>query len=339
VPNTQNVAWILTHYGAGQLQLDPPFQRRSVWNLDYQRSFIDTVLRDYPCPPIFLEEDTEPGRPTIWNVIDGKQRISALIAFSENEFHLGRYLAEDGHPDAYWDDLPMELQRRFSRYRVTVENITDTSEAELREAFNRLNRNVDRLTAQELRHAQFPGLFLDRMEALSEDPFWADRRIASPANIRRMRDVEFVSELFLLTMHGVLDGKSEILDAYYAAYAEEIPDEDEHRATYDAILTYLKRLPLDWRETRWANMGDLYSLWGALSELYGEEDELPEPEIAAQRLTRFSAQQRELVEASRERNPLPGDDADRRYFDAIRQGVSKDANRAERIRILQELLA
>ncbi len=62
------------------LQLDPSFQRRSVWNLDYQRSFIDTVLRDYPCPPIFLEEDTEPGRPTIWNVIDGKQRITALIS-------------------------------------------------------------------------------------------------------------------------------------------------------------------------------------------------------------------------------------------------------------------
>ena len=31
-----------------------------------------------------------------------------------------------------------------------------------------------------------------------------------------MRDVEFVSELFLLTMHGVLDGAPQLLDQFYA---------------------------------------------------------------------------------------------------------------------------
>src|ERR1019366_3269453 len=100
-PNTQNVQWFLVHYGAGQLILDPPFQRRSVWSLDYRRAFIDTVLRDYPAPPIFLQEEVEPGRPTVYNVIDGKQRLTALIDFVNSEFHLGRLMAEEGFEDAY----------------------------------------------------------------------------------------------------------------------------------------------------------------------------------------------------------------------------------------------
>jgi hypothetical protein len=336
-PNTQNVQWFLTHFGSGQLVLDPPFQRRSVWSLDYRRSFVDTVLRDYPCPPIFLQEDTEPGRPTTWNVIDGKQRLSALIDFTNNEFHLGRYMAEEGLEDSFWSDLDTELQRSFSRYVLTVENIYETNESELREVFNRLNRNVDRLTSQELRHAQFPGVFLERMEALTEAPFWVAKGIATPAAIRRMRDVELVSELFLLTMHGILDGKSEVIDQYYAEYADGIPSEAEHRTAYDAILRYLDDLPLDWKTTRWSNVNDLYALWGAARQ-ERPLNRLPANDVAARRLTDFSETQAAIATAAKARAPLPGNDRDRRYYDAIRQGSNKENNRQESIRILAELL-
>jgi hypothetical protein len=337
-PNTQNVQWFLTHFGSGQLVLDPPFQRRSVWSLDYKRSFVDTVLRDYPCPPIFLQEDTEPGRPTTWNVIDGKQRLSALIDFTNNEFHLGRYMAEEGLEDSFWSDLNTDLQRTFSRYVLTVENIYETNESELREVFNRLNRNVDRLTAQELRHAQFPGVFLERMEALAEAPFWTARGIATPAAIRRMRDVELVSELFLLTMHGILDGKAEVIDQYYALYADEIPAENEHRTAYDSILRYLEDLPLEWKATRWSNVNDLYALWGAV-RLAHSANAFPATDVAASRLTEFSEMQAAIAAAAKARTPLPGEDRDRRYYDAIRQGSNKENNRQESIRIVSELLA
>jgi hypothetical protein len=336
-PNTENVQWFLTHFGSGQLILDPPFQRRSVWSLDYRRSFVDTVLRDYPCPPIFLQEDTEPGRATTWNVIDGKQRLTALIDYTNNEFHLGRYMAEDGLTDAFWTDLSKDQQRAFSRYVLTVENIYETNETELREVFNRLNRNVDRLTAQELRHAQFPGIFLERMESLAEAPFWTAKKIATPATIRRMRDVELVSELFLLTMHGILDGKPEIIDGYYAAYADQIPDENEHRAAYDSILRYLDDLPLEWKATRWSNVNDLYALWGAIRQQL-RLGRLPEPPVAAKRLTDFSEMQTAITQAAKAQQQLPGDDRDRRYYDAIRQGSNKEANRQESVNILSELL-
>jgi hypothetical protein len=48
------------------------------------------------------------------------------------------------------------------------------------------------------------------MEAL----FVGRVRVATPANMRRTRDVEFIAELFALTMEGVQDGKAEILDRF-----------------------------------------------------------------------------------------------------------------------------
>jgi hypothetical protein len=270
-------------------------------------------------------------------VIDGKQRLTALIDFTNDEFHLGAYMADEGLGDAFWSDIGIERQRAFSRYVLTVETIYETNETELREVFNRLNRNVDRLTPQELRHAQFPGVFLERMEALAESPFWARNGIATQAAVRRMRDVELVSELFLLTMHGILDGNRELIDSYYAEYAEDIPAESDHRRSYDAILRYLEDIPLDWKTTRWSNVNDLYALWGAV-RLDVTTGRLPAPAVAAERLTSFSETQAAIAAAAKAREPLPGGDAERRYFDAIRQGSNKESNRQESVRILSELL-
>jgi len=335
-PNTQTVQWFLEAAASGQLVLDPPFQRRTVWSPAYRRFFLDTVLRNFPSPAVFLQWNVQPGEQTIYNVVDGKQRLSAIIDYTRDGFHLGDLFAGEGLNSPYWSDLPEGLQRQLAGYILTVENISDASDTDLREAFDRLNRNVARLASQELRHAQFPGVFLQRMEALTEIPFWSENRIVTPANIRRMRDVEFVSELFLLTMHGVLDGASDVLDGYYAEYEEEIPDEGDHRATFDAVLGFLEELPLDWRATRWRNMNDLYSLWGAAVEL--ATDGLLAGAAAARRLTEFSQTQAAILEADRAGNDLPGDDRDRRYYSNIRQGANKEANRQVRVGILVEAL-
>ena len=143
-----------------------------------------------------------------------------------------------------------------------------------------------------------------------------------------MRDVEFLAELFLLTMHGVLDGSGDLLDDFFAEYDEEIPDEDQHRERFDAVLTYLELLPLDWKKTRWRNLADLYALWAALLRIYDDEsDEWPNEDEVALRLAAFS----DALKA-------PEDERERAYADAVRQGQSKDTNREIRADILEALL-
>jgi hypothetical protein len=336
-PNTQTVQWFLENAASGQLVLDPPFQRRTVWSVAYRRYFIDTVLRNYPSPAIFLEWEVEPGRPTVYNVVDGKQRLSTIISFTRDEFHLADMWVEDGRQNLVWSDLKESTQRRFVNYVLTVENINDASDEERREAFDRLNRNVARLAAQELRHARYPGVFLERMEALAADPFWLNQRIVTPAGVRRMRDVEFVSELFILTADGVQDGDSDVIDGYYASWDEEIPDEDLHRAVFDELQQYLGTLSIDWQATRWNNVNDLYGLWGALLTLRADTG-FPDADHAAEKLTQFSEAQAAILAADKAGTDLPGADEDRRYFGVVRQGGNKEPNRRTRIEILAGLL-
>jgi len=338
-PNHQTVQWFLENYASGQLVLDPPYQRRTVWSLSYRRFFIDTVLRNFPSPAVFIDWQINPGDPTIYNVVDGKQRLTALIDFTSNKFHLGDLFEGEGYDEPYWKDLSDGLQKSFVSYQITVENLSDASDSELREAFDRLNRNVAGLTHQELRHSQFKGAFIKGMEAIAEFPFWQEHRIFSAANIRRMRDVEFVSELFLLTMNGVIDGAPRVLDSYYAEYDEEIPNEAVHRKNFEEILDWLDEVPLEWDATRWANITDFYSLWGALQSLQSV-GEMPSADKAAGRsLAKFSDVQAKILAAQKAEKKLPGTARDRRYFENVRQGGNKDTARRARVKALAEVLS
>lgn len=323
-PNTQTVQWFLETHGSGQLDLDPPYQRRSVWNDAYRRFYIDTILRNYPSPAIYLQVETRPGVPTVYHVIDGKQRLETLISFTQDEFHLGSYFNAEGYSNPYYSDLSPELQETLADYVLSVENISRTTPDEIKSAFERLNRNTAKLNNQELRKAQYEGAFISKMSVLAEHPFWASIGVASRARIARMLDVEYVSEIYLLTIHGILDGSPSVLDGYYAEYDEEIPGDDEAESTYARILEWISGLHLS--ATRFTNLGDFYSLWAATHELM-KRNALPDPRDAESRLHAFSA-----------RVAAPESVEERHYSDAVRQGTNKDTSRKTRADILQKVL-
>lgn len=70
----------------GELLLDPPFQRGSVWTTEQQEAWILSILDGVPLPAIFINQprfaNGEWGH--LMCVIDGKQRIEAMIAFQED---------------------------------------------------------------------------------------------------------------------------------------------------------------------------------------------------------------------------------------------------------------
>jgi hypothetical protein len=295
-----------------------------VWNDAYRRFYIDTILRDYPSPAIYLQVETRPGVPTVYHVIDGKQRLETLISFTSDEFHLADYFAAEGLPNAYYSDLGPDMQAKLADYVLSVENISRTSPDEIKSAFERLNRNTAKLNNQELRKAQFEGAFISKMSTLAQHPFWSTIGVASRARVSRMLDVEYVSEIYLLTMHGVRDGSPAVLDAYYADYDEEIPGDESTEEAYTQILEWISSLTLS--GTRWTNLGDFYSLWAAVHALL-KAGSLPEPGEAEARLKYFG-----------ERVASPDTDEERRYSDAVRQGTNKEVSRKTRSEILQKVL-
>ena len=143
---------------AGRLELRPDFQRREVWSAPARIMLMDTILRDIPMPKIYLASSIKDGS-TYRIVIDGQQRISAILAFLRDEFSLQKPFTGD-HNGKRFSDLPQERQDRFLSYQIDFNEAINPSDDEVREVYARVNKYTVVLNKQELRRADFPGDFL-----------------------------------------------------------------------------------------------------------------------------------------------------------------------------------
>jgi len=274
--NFQMLSWFTDQYRMGNLDLEPPYQRKSVWNNDYKVYFVDTILRNFPCPTIFLAVEINPTGLTKYRVVDGKQRLLTVFEFINDEFATSAEYSDPDYAEKYFSQLPEGVKSLFWGYKFTIEYLKDASRADLNESFDRLNRNVARLNSQELRHARYSGEFITYVTQLADDPFWRDMGISTTARIRRMLDIEYVSEIFLVVMHGIKDGRGH-LDDYHAEYDDGIPDRDKNRRKYETCKNLIASLNV--YRTRYSNLADLYSLWSAMSKLYDEQGDALEIDV------------------------------------------------------------
>ena len=199
--NFQKISWFWDHYQRRLLNLDPPYQRRSIWNQDYKDYFIDTILLGYPAPAIFLYEETEPDGRATYNVVDGKQRLSTIFEFISGEFPVPEKAGVTAVRGSYFEKMPDDIRVAFFNYKFSVEYIPSTDENVINEIFDRINRNTAKLSRQELRHARFDGDFLSSAELLTEyreEELPANFPRIAPPSKRQMKDTEFTAELLLL---------------------------------------------------------------------------------------------------------------------------------------------
>ena len=82
-------------------------QRDFVWNIKQKREIIWSILMRRNIPRMAMINTTE----NVYQIIDGKQRLSSMIGFYHNEFTL---LIDDS--EYYFKDLPEDYQRQISGY-------------------------------------------------------------------------------------------------------------------------------------------------------------------------------------------------------------------------------
>jgi hypothetical protein len=333
---TQSIAWFWDLHKRDLLELDPPYQRRSVWSQSYKDYFVDTILLDYPAPAVFLFEDIDEDGVTEYSVVDGKQRLSTIFEFLNSEFPVSDAASVERLRGLPFLDLPPDVKRRFYGYQFAIEFLPSTDEGTLSNIFDRINRNVARLTPQELRHARFEGLFASKAEDLAEvmaDVLPRDFPRIAPASKRQMKDVEFIAQLLLLTERGIETYSQNDLDTAYSDRDEEWDDAQRVDRDYRLVLTKLATWAdalLGGEAKRLRNQADFYSLYGAVLNLERSGD-LPDDQTALSRLERFM----EVVGNETRRQ----DDAEaKRYFEAARSASNDVAQRRDRIRILAAVL-
>lgn len=218
-PTPQHLTWFLDMYRNNQLQLNPPYQRKSVWTPKDRKFFLDTIFRNYPAPPIFVHREINDSGFTTFNIVDGKQRLETILAFAENKISISSTFGDDNLNGKKFKDLEIEYKRKFWDYILVVDYIESIEGTNIDEVFDRVNRNSKNLQPQELRHARFDGWFINEAETESDNDFWWDIKVSTKAKDKRMRNVQFISELlFVILEQRVVGFNQDYIDEMYAKY-------------------------------------------------------------------------------------------------------------------------
>lgn len=232
------IADFLEWHQAKNLARNPYFQRGRVWAPGAKIDLIDTILRRFPMPKIYLRQRVNlETRTSYREIVDGQQRISAILDFAEDKIVLNKRAKE--FAGLRYSTLDPEYQETFLSYPIAVEQLVNASDDDVLEVFARLNSYTVPLNRQELRHAKFSGDFKWAVNEAARrwSILWERFEVISPRERVRMADDQLMAELFGVIINGVTDGGQPNIDKLYARMDQEFADQDLVMKRLDAALS------------------------------------------------------------------------------------------------------
>jgi hypothetical protein len=333
-----------------RLNLDPGFQRKSVWTLSDRQRLIQSVVGGYPVPSIFFYRRELSGRP-VYDVIDGKQRLETILMFMglgrfKNDWFEVKLDLGDGLEWFDWKALHRRataLASAFRSYQIQTVEVTGDL-AQIVDLFVRINSTGKRLTSGEKRHARFyTSPFLKEAERLvsKHHKYLRENRILSPAQIDRMKGTELFAELLMSIHHGGPINKKTSLDR--AIGNDSVNGNTLHRLTreFTAALNLLKAMFPDLKQTRFRNSAEFYSLFMLIWEMNAAKFALKDRKrngLAFELLKRLSSGVDQLREQLRRARPGKPQKIHQDYLLTVQGDTDSAANRERRRALLKGLL-
>jgi len=183
-PGTRTVDQLLQLRKANMLYPNPEYQRGAVWKPEQKKRLLDSVLRGYPIPLIYLHhisKEVAGARRDDFEIIDGQQRINSLCEYIEGAYKLLDPVKDQdaGFPSFIqdqicpwggkaFDEVTPELQQQLLGTPLPVVFIETHIEDEARDLFIRLQAGMP-LNSQEKRDA-WPGDFTEYILKLAGKP-------------------------------------------------------------------------------------------------------------------------------------------------------------------------
>jgi hypothetical protein len=216
------IADIYQSVAAKRLILRPDFQRRFVWTLAHQEEFIDTILRGYPFPEIYVcEGDVNVQElTTTRHVIDGQQRLTTIK----------RYI--DGNPEnperpyltiPPYQALTTEQKQEFLSYQVVMRDIGRVSDETVREIFRRINLTKFKLENVEIHNAVYDGCFITAAKSVLETTGLEQFGVFRESEFTRMADLHFILLVMATIENGGYFAQDREVEPMVAKYNEEYP--------------------------------------------------------------------------------------------------------------------
>lgn len=302
-----------------KLEIAPDFQRRFVWTQEHQEKFIDTILKGFPFPEIYVcrGETNLAQLTTTQRVIDGQQRLTTIVNYIENNFSSSLSLIPP------FNDLDSTLREKFLEYELVVRDIGKVSEDIIREVFRRINLTKFKLEDIEIHNAVYDGKFITSAKDLANEIDLTKYDVFYDSELTRMVDVHF----FLLVL-STLE-----IESYFNRDIEVEKCIIEFNETYENeklrkgqvlrafhVLDKLK-LPLD-------------SIWFRKSNFFSLVVELSLDSLKHENLKdKLLALEEQILENKHNKDNIFGE-----YYSYMYTGTNSRKSRIKRAEILKELI-
>lgn len=208
------------------------YQRgEGIWSTRARSYFIETIILQYPIPKMFLftRLDLETNY-NIKEIVDGQQRSRVLHQFFKNRMTLSKNIETEELRGKKFKDLDSELRTQFLTYSLPIDQFSGVQEADVREAFRRMNANNVPLNDQEQRNATYQGPFkwfvLELAKRYRE--VFRSIKLFSNRDVIRMIDARVISEILSGMDEGFITLKAAQLNRLYARYNVSFPYENEY---------------------------------------------------------------------------------------------------------------
>lgn len=251
-----------------ELNLNPWYQRRSVWNKSQKSYLINTLFESKPIPALYIRHSLDLEKEkSIKEVVDGQQRSRAILGYYRNEFTA---IHPESNKRLTFEKLSKKQKSDFLLTPIPVGYLLGASDADVIDIFARINSVSKTLNPQEKRNALYSGYFkqLSIRESVKRLEFWRQYKIFSSNDIARMNEVTFISDVTVSLLDGLNSYSSAKLNKYYKKYDEEFERDQEIIERLESIFSLLINIePNSIKETIFKRPPLLFSLMIALDSL------------------------------------------------------------------------
>lgn len=257
---------------AGQLKLNPKFQRRSVWSEKAKSYLIDTILRGKPITKVFIRQQINVTTKTsLREVVDGQQRLRTILSFVKDGFQVSKS-HNPQYGGVFFSGLPEEVQSQILSFEISVDQLINLPDSEVLDIFNRLNSYAVILNEQEKLNAAHFGPFKLLSDRIGQkyNEYWTIQRILTSSQLVRMGEINLVADLLIAMIEGIKSKKQ--IKKFYNQYESTFDnDVNELEERFDRVIQAITELyPEGLSETEFRRPVLFYTFFTAIAHrLFG----------------------------------------------------------------------
>ncbi len=354
--NNSKIIELFNKMRAGQISINSDYQRKLVWKKQHKLDFIDTILRNYPFPEIYLAPGSLDQEKLILvdEIVDGQQRLTTIRDYVNgvDVFALPKL------PIKRFSELNPTEKGSFLNYEVSIRYLKGVTAVQIRDIFQRINKTDYALNSTERLNAQWgESEFICFCKQLIDKDFDSEAVQYIIAPEERAKFLEFfhgdedndsvfssgdrsrmLAMQYIMTVIATLDfgeyfHRNAKVSHYIESFNDAFPQAPDLQNRLLRIVEFIKCLELE-RSSRWFNKANLFTL---ISELDKQDIKKIDPKQISDYLKAFDRKalygELGLFE---EVEKLTADE--QKYLDSAREAVNQRPVRELRGEFMRKIL-